>query len=293
MKNDEVLDGNSSRFSREVRYGTSGKSSRRAGGNRIVKLFGVLLMIACTPSGTCGQAVNERNAAAVPILVELFTSEGCSSCPPADELLQKMDASQPAPGAQLIVLSEHVDYWNHDGWKDPYSSALLTERQTAYVRALGLNTPYTPQIIVDGATVLRGNAAELDGTLQRLAAMSKFAVRIDSVTVEGKTPALLRAHIGVDGTLPRHSADIYVVVALDHAESQVLRGENSGKHLAHVAVVQEIRRIGKLEKAGSFGQDFQLKLKPGTDPANIRLVAFVQEPGPGKVLGAALHKVNN
>lgn len=258
-----------------------------------MKLYLVLIMMACIPSGTSGQAVSERNAAAVPILVELFTSEGCSSCPPADDLLQQMDVSQPAPGAQLIVLSEHVDYWNHDGWKDPYSSALLTDRQTAYVRALGLNTPYTPQIIVDGGTVLRESVEELPQTFQRFAAESKIGLRIESVSVEAKTPALLRAHIAVDATPQKHNAEVYVVVALDHAESQVLRGENSGRHLAHVAVVQELRRIGKLEKGSSFGQDFQFKLKPGTDPANIRIVAFVQEPGPGKVLGAALYKITH
>jgi hypothetical protein len=292
MTND-ILTGSSPSLPKEVTHGTSGNLSRRIGAKRLVKLCAVLTLIVCTPRWTCGQAANDRNTAAAPILVELFTSEGCSSCPPADDLLQQMDASQPAPGAQLIVLSEHVDYWNHDGWQDPYSSAQLTDRQTAYVRALGLNTPYTPQIIVDGATILRGNNAEVAKTFQRLTAVSKIAVRIESVSVEAKTPAFLRAHIAVDGTPQKHSPEIYVVVALDHAESQVLRGENSGKHLAHVAVVQEIRRIGKLEKAGSFGQDFQLKLKPGTDPANIRLVAFVQEPGPGKVLGAALYKVNN
>ena len=291
IANDIVRDGRSPRLSKAVTHGISGKVLWRARGNRIVKFYGVLIMIACISSETYGQAVNARNTSAVPILVELFTSEGCSSCPPADDLLQQMDVSQPAPGAQLIVLSEHVDYWNHDGWKDPYSSSSLTERQSGYVRSLGLNTAYTPQMIVDGASELKATGTQqLIQALQKAASAPKIPVRISSLSVEAASAALLRAHIEVDGTPQKHNADIYVVVALDHSESQVLRGENTGRHLAHVAVAEEFIRIGKLEKQKSFSKDIQIKLKPGIEPTNIRVIAFVQEPGPGKVLGAALQK---
>jgi hypothetical protein len=230
----------------------------------------------------------DRNAH--PILVELFTSEGCSSCPPADALLEKMDATQPVPGAQLIVLSEHVDYWDHDGWKDPNSSAAMTERQVAYVHALGLNTPYTPQFVVDGSREMRANdVQQVEKVFHEAAAAPKISVRIGEVSVEGNG-GVLRARIEADENSGKHNADVYVAIALDRVESQVLHGENGGRHLTHVAVVQQITKVGKLSKGKSFGEAVQLKLKPGTDPKNVRIVAFVQEPGAGRLLGAALRK---
>jgi hypothetical protein len=266
---------------------------------RICLWLSAALLSAVWAGGCFGQDAS-RNAAtapaapdtaSLPIVIELFTSEGCSSCPPADEFVRKLDSLQPVHGVQFIVLSEHVTYWDHDGWKDPNSSAALTERQSEYERVLGVSGPYTPQLIVDGAKELRINDAhELQAAFQQAAATPKIPVRIGTVNIDSGKPAVLRAHVEADAVADKKSAEVFVAVALDHVESEVLKGENGGRHLVHVAVVQQITKVGKLEKSKSLAEDVQLKLKPGTDPNNIRVVAFVQASGPGRVLGAALWK---
>jgi hypothetical protein len=116
--------------------------------------------------------------ARVPVLVELFTSEGCSSCPPADKFLEKLDR-QPISGAEMIVLSEHVDYWNHIGWKDPYSSHIYSDRQSVYATRFGLDSVYTPQMVVDGATEFVGSDMALaDKALAKAFNMPKIRVRL-------------------------------------------------------------------------------------------------------------------
>ncbi len=258
-----------------------------------MKLFAFLLIFA-TFSGSALAASDTAPAPAAktPVLLELFTSEGCSSCPPADAFVRKLDATQPLSNAQIIVLSEHVDYWDHDGWKDPYSSHLFTFRQEEYTRAFHLDSPYTPQIILDGTQVVDlGKPQLLDQTFQKAAEATTVPVLISSLSVDQSSPAVLRAHIEVDGTHAPHNGDVYVAVALNHAESQVLRGENKGRDLEHVAVVESLTKIGSLQKGKTFSKDFEAKLKAGLDPGNIRMIAFVQESGPGEVLGAAMEKV--
>src|SRR5262245_55537745 len=93
----------------------------------------------------------------VPVIVELFTSEGCSSCPPADEALRRLASTQPVPGVEIVAMSEHVDYWNSLGWTDPFSSAQFSQRQDEYAKAFGLDGIYTPQMVVDGREEFVGN----------------------------------------------------------------------------------------------------------------------------------------
>jgi hypothetical protein len=224
-----------------------------------------------------------------PVLVELFTSEGCSSCPPADALLRKLDSLQPVKGVQAIVLSEHVDYWNHDGWEDAYSSRLFTERQTNYVRRLAVADPYTPQMVLDGVAQMNGSdAGAVTSALEKARGRAKVALRISSAAVEGKTVHL---HLVADA-LPESArtgeADIFVATALSRAQSHVSAGENQGRDLSHVAVAETIQKVGTVEKGKSFERDVTIAVKSPPDLANLRLIGFVQESDTGPVLGATL-----
>jgi hypothetical protein len=232
--------------------------------------------------------INAPESVRSPVLVELFTAEGCSSCPPADAFVMQLDAAQPIPGAQLIVLSEHMDYWNNS-WPDPFASAQLTARQADYVRAFHLHSPYTPQIIIDGATEMHLTDRQgIEHIFQSAAASPKIPVSVASIKVESGTPANLSGQIEVDGGADQHKADVYLAVALDRAETKVLRGENRGKDLAHVAVVEYLSKVGVLNPGQKFSQEFRVPLKGELASNNARVIVFVQEPGNGKVIGAAL-----
>jgi hypothetical protein len=221
-------------------------------------------------------------APANPILVELFTSEGCSDCPPADAFLKALDSAQPIPGAQLIVLEEHVDYWDDQGWRDPFSSHELTLRQSEYVDRLHVkNGPYTPQMVVDGSEAFVGSDRPQAGhAFAKEVQVPKISVQISALHVEG---GKVLAHVEVGSVFSK--AEVFVAVALDHAQSQVLRGENGGHQLEHVAIVERLTSIGKVKKGESFSKDVAMKMDhPEKD---YRLITFVQEADEGKVLGAA------
>lgn len=219
----------------------------------------------------------------VPVLVELFTSEGCSDCPPADTLLGQLDAKQPISGAQAIVLSEHVTYWNHAGWRDPFSFDAMTDRQEKYVRHFGLESSYTPQMVVDGTTQFVGsNAKALIAAVESDVKTPKQALTIENAKWDHGA-ALFSIH----GTA-RAGTKLFAVLAADATHQQVSGGENSGRTLHHVAVVRVMKELGSEAVDGR-----PLKLEGGDlnhkdeSAGPVRLVVFVVDQKTGQVIGAA------
>jgi hypothetical protein len=228
-----------------------------------------------------------------PVLVELFTSEGCSSCPPADALLERLDRSQSVIGARLIVLSEHVDYWNGIGWRDPYSSHEYSERQSAYATQFGLAGIYTPQMVVDGHFEFVGSDEHrASQAIKEAARASKARVSISLGSSDGNA---ITVHVEA-GPLPSsadtQSAGVFLAIADNSDESQVSGGENSGRKLQHVGVLRKLTRIGAVDGSAGFSRDINLDLK-SRNHGNLRIVVIVQEAEVGRVLGAGLARLSN
>jgi hypothetical protein len=214
--------------------------------------------------------------AAQPVLVELFTSEGCSSCPPADSLLQKLERAQLVPGVTVIAMSEHVDYWNHLGWSDPFSSAQMSSRQQGYADRFRSQGPYTPQMIVDGMEEFVGNDAS---RARRAIALAAGRPKLD-ITAEFAPNGTL--HIAAPASPT--AAEVYLAVVYDPDPSAVVRGENKGRHLTHISVVKSLKRVGEIGRKKGF--EDHVSLPEDTKLPNERVVVFVQERGQGRVLGA-------
>ena len=229
-----------------------------------------------------------------PVLIELFTSEGCSSCPPADALLEKLDRYQPVSGAEIIVLSEHVDYWNDIGWTDPYSSHEYSERQSAYAAQFGLGTIYTPQMVVDGHLELVGSdERQAIRAVEIAAKVEKVQLMLSSVHVEG--PKKLSVHVET-GPLPSSiavkSANVFLAIADESDESHVIRGENAGRTLMHVAVLRDLAPVGKVARTDKVSRDVTLNFDIG-NRRDLRIVGIIQEPAAGTVLGAGSARLSN
>ncbi len=231
-----------------------------------------------------------------PVIVELFTSEGCSSCPPADELLTRLDKSQPVPGAEIIVLAEHVDYWNRLGWTDPYSSAEFSRRQGEYARAFGRDGVYTPQMIVDGQTEFPGgNRNKAYEAIAKATRTPKAFVQIitSPQSVEEKKTDQMRLAVRVE-KLPAvgdgDTAEVLLAITENNLSTNVPRGENAGRRLSHVGVVRQFNVIGSMDTHGTsaFKAEPIVALGRGLKRENLRAVVFVQERASRRVLGAAV-----
>jgi hypothetical protein len=229
-----------------------------------------------------------------PVLVELFTSEGCSDCPPADALLERLDRSQPVPGVELIVLSEHVDYWNDIGWRDPYSLHEYSQRQGAYAGHFGIGSVYTPQMVVDGhfefvGSDERGAIEAIEGA----AKTAKIPVSISSVHLEAGNAVSLHVEAGrLPSSSAVKSADVLIATADESDESHVSRGENAGRTLKHIAVLRTLTRVGTVDQSGEFSQDVRIRTNR-VNAGNLRVVAIVQEAPIGRVLGAGSARLSN
>ncbi|MFL6437435.1 MAG: DUF1223 domain-containing protein [Terriglobales bacterium] len=260
------------------------------------KFLFILMVVATTflllfwrPSSGARQATTtSRSDAAVQpgILVELFTSEGCSSCPPADELLRKLDAQQTVNGREIVVLGEHVDYWDGTGWRDRFSSRDYTDRQEEYARRFGTSGPYTPQMVVDGRHEFVGNSVRLlQSALQEASSQSKATLQIFVGAVE-RSELLVKIDSSALPSSSRH-AELFVTLVDNADETQVGGGENSGRRLLHTAVLRSLEKVGKLGAEGGH-RETKLRIPKGGNPQNERVVAFLQEANNGPILGAAV-----
>jgi hypothetical protein len=218
-----------------------------------------------------------------PVLVELFTSEGCSSCPPADALLAKLD-QQPISGAEIIVLGEHVDYWDNLGWHDRFSSHQFTERQGDYCARLRVDSSYTPQMIVDGTDQFVGNdAAHAVRAIQHAAQTPKIKLILSKPLVDGQK---VSASISSPAPITTKKADLYAALVDPRETTEVRGGENGGHRLQHAGVVRSLQRVGKLKDLGAEPVSFTLTAPADSKPGDMRVVVFAQEGGQGPVVGA-------
>ena len=241
-------------------------------------LFGVFISL---PASIAAQTPQTSRT---PVLVELFTSEGCSSCPPADALLAKLDQAQPINGADIIVLGEHVDYWDGQGWHDRFSSHQYTERQNEYCGRLHVDSSYTPQMIVDGTDQFVGNdAAHAVRAIQHAAQTPKIKLAISQPVVDGQK---VSASVSSSAPMATKKADLYAALIDPKDTTEVRGGENGGRRLQHAGVVRSLQRVGKLKDLGTGPVSFSLNAPADAKPGEMRVVVFAQESGQGTVLGA-------
>jgi hypothetical protein len=259
-------------------------------------LLAVLFFSAC--AGAQQQRFPRAPRSLIPVVVELFTSEGCSSCPPADDLLARLDsppeprgkrrssgrAVAVPPDVEIIALGEHVDYWDHAGWKDSFSSPLFSTRQQDYGIAFRSTMVFTPQAVINGAKEVSGSDSR--ALLNAVWEASRMARAEVELRVAPKDTVQLRV-----GRLPAgsHAADVLLAIAESNLETDVRAGENAGRRLKHAAVVRLMSKLAELDPAhpGEYMAEARLNLRPEWKRANVKIVLLVQDRETRRILGAA------
>jgi hypothetical protein len=219
----------------------------------------------------CGlaPATAEDHAATV---VELFTSEGCNSCPPADAYLGEL-----IKRGDVMALSYHVDYWDYLGWKDSYASKLMTERQQAYGQSLGSNYVYTPQMVIGGAADAVGS--DRDAVARAIALRAKTAVHVPLAISQGSDGKIT---IGVPSAKTKNDAVLWLVRYDDKHSVAVERGENGGSTLTYYNVVRDIEKLGSWN-----GQAAEITVEPAALGGAEHALVLLQTDGTGPILGYA------
>lgn len=242
---------------------------------------------------TVGQAGAEDAGAAAPphraVLVELFTSQGCSSCPPADRILTRLGAEGPA----VVPLAFHVDYWNHGGWSDPFSKHAWSARQEEYVRRFKLDAEYTPQAVVDGARQLVGSReTELRTAIADAAARPAADLSIGLEHAGDRVVASVR--VDLPEALGARKLDLMVALFETGLVTDVGSGENGGHVLHDDYVVRTLVRGAKLEAGGPARTEHAvpLRVERGWDPSRLGVAAFLQDPKTLEIFGAASRPVS-
>ena len=231
---------------------------------RLFRLAAVILLASVGPAIAGGKVV-----------VELFTSQGCSSCPPADAFLRELSRRD-----DVIALSFHVDYWNYLGWRDPFAIPASTDRQRRYRAALGLRYVYTPQMVIGGTAQALGSGRD---TVMMAISGQRDSKRLD-VTVKESGPRAAIVAIGA-GAKPAKPADIWAFLIDRERTTEIRRGENGGLKLVNANVVRAIRRIGEWTGARS---EIRLDLAKHGAVGRDACVIVVQTADYGAILGATL-----
>ena len=255
----------------------------------ILTVFILAVVAATRPMADEARPPQTPDAHRTVVVAELFTSEGCSSCPPADSLLRKLLSTQPIEGVEVVALGNHVDYWDRLGWHDPFSARLFSDRQATYDSAVFRSKgSYTPQLVVDGAVeCVASDERAVRAALREAARQPKGTVLLASA-VTSNTSATLQIHWTIPANVPsRSNADLIVALTEDDLSTQVLRGENRGRQLAHSAVVRSLVTVGHARvNEHEASVTTTVTLDPHWSAAHLRAVGFIQEHNSRRIVAA-------